>query len=169
MALLTMAILTGRLEHSLYIGPPRRAARVAILRRQLHRMPLRLAHTHGGEATGAIESVDALASELAARTARFSGADLLALCQRAAMVALQRLGTAGADGAADAVGAVAADAMDTTDTTDATGAAGAADAALSVELERADFEQALREVSPSLTGEMLDRLHAWAGSRSSTE
>ena len=147
-----MAILTGRLEHSLYIGPPRRAARVAILRRQLHRMPLRLAHTHGGEATGAIESVDALASELAARTARFSGADLLALCQRAAMVALQRLGTAGADGAAGAAGA-----------------ADAADAALSVELERADFEQALREVSPSLTGEMLDRLRAWAGSRSSTE
>ena len=147
-----MAILTGRLEHSLYIGPPRRAARVAILRRQLHRMPLRLAHTHGGEATGAIESVDALASELAARTARFSGADLLALCQRAAMVALQRLGTAGADGAAGAASA-----------------ADAADAALSVELERADFEQALREVSPSLTGEMLDRLRAWAGSRSSTE
>ena len=155
MALLTMAILTGRLEHSLYIGPPRRAARVAILRRQLHRMPLRLAHTHGGEATGAIESVDALASELAARTARFSGADLLALCQRAAMVALQRLGTAGADGAAGAASAA--------------GAADAADAALSVELERADFEQALREVSPSLTGEMLDRLRAWAGSRSSTE
>ena len=153
MALLTMAILTGRLEHSLYIGPPRRAARVAILRRQLHRMPLRLAHTHGGEATGAIESVDALASELAARTARFSGADLLALCQRAAMVALQRLGTAGADGAAGAAS--------TADAADAANAADAADAALSVELERADFEQALREVSPSLTGEMLDRLRAW--------
>jgi len=156
----------------LYIGPPRRAARVAILRRQLRLMPLRLAqtHTHGGEAAaGAIESVDSLAGELAARTARFSGADLLALCQRAAMVALQRLGAADADGAAGAADAVAADAMDTTDATDATGAAGAADAALSVELERADFEQALREVSPSLTGEMLDRLHAWAGSRSSTE
>ena len=164
MALLTMAILTGRLEHSLYIGPPRRAARVAILRRQLHRMPLRLAHTHGGEAAGAIESVDALASELAARTARFSGADLLALCQRAAMVALQRLGTAGADGAADAAGAASA-----ADAASAVDAADAADAALSVELERADFEQALREVSPSLTGEMLDRLRAWAGSRSSTE
>ena len=39
-------------------------------------------------------------------------------------------------------------------------------AALSVELERPDFEQALREVSPSLTAEMLERLHAWAGSRS---
>lgn len=129
-------------------------------------MPLRLAqtHTHGGEATGAIESVDALAAELAARTARFSGADLLALCQRAAMVALQRVSTAGAEGAADADTADAMDAMDATDE-----AAGAADAALLVELERADFEQALREVSPSLTGEMLDRLHAWAGSRSSTE
>ena len=38
--------------------------------------------------------------------------------------------------------------------------------ALSVGLERPDFEQALREVSPSLTAEMLERLHAWAGSRS---
>ena len=67
------------------------------MRRQLRLMPLRLAHTHthGGDAAGAIESVDALAAELAARTARFSGADLLALCQRAAMVALQRLGAAG--------------------------------------------------------------------------
>ena len=74
------------------------------MRRQLRLMPLRLAHTHthGGDAAGAIESVDALAAELAARTARFSGADLLALCQRAAMVALQRLGAAGA---ADAAGA----------------------------------------------------------------
>ena len=65
--------------------------------------------------------------------------------------------------AADAAGAADAAAVDAMD------AAGAADAALSVELERCDFEQALREVSPSLTGEMLDRLHAWAGSRSSTE
>jgi len=138
----------GRLEHALYIGPPRRAARAAILRRQLRRMPLRLARSPGGEAreAAAIASVDDLARELAARTARFSGADLLALCQRAAMAALQRAGTAGT-----------------------AGAAGAAGAALSVELERPDFEQALREVSPSLTAEMLERLHAWAGSRSSSE
>jgi hypothetical protein len=62
------------------------------------------------------------------------------------MAALQRVGTAGAEPGA-----------------------GAAGAALSVELERPDFEQALREVSPSLTAEMLERLHAWAGSRSSSE
>ena len=146
----------GRLEHALYIGPPRRAARAAILRRQLRRMPLRLARSPGGEAreAAAIASVDDLARELAARTARFSGADLLALCQRAAMAALQHVGTAGAEPGA------------------AAGTAGATDtagAALSVELERPDFEQALREVSPSLTAEMLERLHAWAGSRSSSE
>ena len=34
--------------------------------------------------------VDELANDLAARTPRFSGADLVALCQRAAMLALQR-------------------------------------------------------------------------------
>ena len=81
-----------------------------------------------------------LARELAARTPRFSGADLVALCQRAAMAALQR-------GAA--------------------GSALAAEAALSVELERSDFEQALGEVGPSLTEEMLSRLRAWARSRGS--
>ena len=54
-------------------------------------------------------------------------------------------------------------------TAGATDTAGPAGAVLSVELERPDFEQALREVSPSLTAEMLERLHAWAGSRSSSE
>ena len=122
-------------------------------------MPLRLARSPGGEAgeAAAIASVDKLANELAARTARFSGADLLALCQRAAMAALQRVGTAGAEPGAAA------------GTAGATGTVGPAGAALSVELERPDFEQALREVSPSLTAEMLERLHAWAGSRSSSE
>ena len=78
----------------------------------------------------------------------------LGVWKRAAMAALQRVGTAGPE-PDTAAGA--------TDTVDAAGAA------LSVELERPDFEQALREVSPSLTAEMLERLHAWAGSRSSSE
>lgn len=77
------------------------------------------------------------------------------------MAALQqRLGTAGPEPgtAAGTAGAASAE-------------PGAKGAVLSVELEleRPDFEQALREVSPSLTAEMLERLHAWAGSRSSSE
>ena len=75
------------------------------------------------------------------------------------MAALQqRLGTAGPEPgtAAGTAGAASAE----------PGAKGAKGAVLSVELERPDFEQALREVSPSLTAEMLERLHAWAGSRS---
>jgi SpoVK/Ycf46/Vps4 family AAA+-type ATPase len=171
----------GRLEHALYIGPPRRAAREEILRRRLRRMPLAASvaaesaaalaamassaavaeqeEEDAGEADsgeegalsaaapvptdaqgGAMDAQDAaavLARELAARTPRFSGADLVALCQRAAMAALQR------------------------------GAAAAAEAALSVELERSDVEQALGEVGPSLTHEMLSRLRAWARSRGS--
>ena len=77
------------------------------------------------------------------------------------MAALQRLGTAGPEPgtAAGTAGAASAE----------PGAKGAKGAVLSVELERPDFEQALREVSPSLTAEMLERLHAWAGSRSSSE
>ena len=73
------------------------------------------------------------------------------------MAALQRLSTAGPE--PGTAGAVSAE----------PGATGTAGAVLSVELDRPDFEQALREVSPSLTAEMLERLHAWAGSRSSSE
>ena len=120
----------GRFEFSLYIGPPRRAARHAILARQLSHMPL---VGHGA---------DELANDLAARTPRFSGADLVALCQRAAMLALQRSGAEGRVAGATTT---------------------------SIQLDRDDFHAALREVAPSLSHEMLLRLRAWARSRSSVD
>ena len=75
----------GRLEHSLYVPPPTRAARVEILRPRLSRMPL------GTDAA-------TLAASLADRTDGFSGADLASLCQRAAMHALRRAPAGGEGG-----------------------------------------------------------------------
>ncbi|EOD06340.1 hypothetical protein EMIHUDRAFT_45138, partial [Emiliania huxleyi CCMP1516] len=65
----------GRLEHLFFVPPPGRRARRDILARQLRRMPL-------------AEPIDA--ESLAAATPRFTGADLLSLCQKAALGALRR-------------------------------------------------------------------------------
>ena len=71
----------GRLEHLFFVPPPGRRARRDILARQLRRMPL-------------AEPIDAEA--LAAATPRFTGADLLSLCQKAALGALRREDESGA-------------------------------------------------------------------------
>jgi SpoVK/Ycf46/Vps4 family AAA+-type ATPase len=65
----------GRLEHLFFVPPPSRRAREEILRRALAKMPLE-------------EPVDAAA--LADATPKLTGADLLSLCQKAALEALRR-------------------------------------------------------------------------------
>jgi len=70
----------GRFDKSVYVAPPDRTARLAILRLYANKSPL--SSSCGGELDAALESI-ADATEL------FSGADLAALCREAAMIALR--------------------------------------------------------------------------------
>eukprot|EP00160_Parvularia_atlantis_P004814 Unigene14094_Nuclearia_a/m.42540 Unigene14094_Nuclearia_a/g.42540 ORF Unigene14094_Nuclearia_a/g.42540 Unigene14094_Nuclearia_a/m.42540 type:complete len:145 (+) Unigene14094_Nuclearia_a:287-721(+) len=69
----------GRLDTRLFVGPPEEGERTDILR--IHAARMRLA-------------ADVDLAGVAARTTGFTGADLYALCQRAAMAAVDRLADA---------------------------------------------------------------------------
>ena len=130
----------GRLEHAIYVPPPDPRARASILRAHIRRMPLERADI---ELAGI--SADDLADRLSARTEGCTGADLDALCQKAALLALARCrpndvhaARAGADATTDA-------------------------APLTVRAD--DFENAMRALRPSVTPAMLERLEAWTATR----
>ena len=173
----------GRLEHSLFMPPPARAGRAAILRDRLRRMPIArpsapLPAAEPADDNGHIDGMAAqprpqpqprphphpkadpnghlndMAARLANSTPGFSGADLHNLCQRAALVALQRLGVGGGlidTGPPDACGGVHAGAVDPGH----------------LLVSGADFEEALTELQPSVTAEMIARLKRWSASRGS--
>ena len=125
----------GRLEHLIYVPPPRRAARRAILERQLQKMPLGGTHRGREETTGAGEmNASKLALELAARTSGFTGADLISLCMKAGLSALGR---------SHSISVQNDEPMKPP------------------ELRREDFEKALNDVEPSTTSQMLEKLEAW--------
>ena len=132
----------GRLEHAIYVPPPDPRARASILRARIRRMPLERADI-GGELAGI--SADDLADRLSARTEGCTGADLDALCQKAALLALARCRP-------DDVHAARAGADATTDV-----------APLTVRAD--DFESAMRALRPSVTPAMLERLEAWKVTR----
>ena len=143
----------GRLEHSLFMPPPSYTGRAAILRDRLRRMPIAC---HAAPPTPA-ESADVntrlrgMAARLADSTPGFSGADLHNLCQRAALVALQRQGVGGSG---------------LTDTTAPGGSAPLLDPATAM-VSEADFEEALKDLQPSVTAEMIVRLKRWSATRGS--
>ena len=102
-----------------------------------------------------------VAHGMAEATAGFTGADLICLCQRAALVALQRVGSA--QGAAQATaGAVLGGGA-----TDGCGGADEVPTGASplLAVRRADFDEALRQVRPSVTAEMLSQLERWRDMR----
>lgn len=151
----------GRLEHLLYMPPPLQRARAAILATQLRCMPLGMggelssdkAGTHQADATGetlgAADSASeativALARHLAERTAGFTGADLIGLCQRAALIALQQ------HGPLPVVRSPTAE----PDLSPA-----------QLVLSSSDFDKALQCVTPSVTAAMLARLKQWRNDR----
>ena len=72
----------GRLDRLVDVGLPDLPGRAEILR--VHLKPLRLTIPEGSDAS---QSIDAIASRLAALTPGFSGADLAALCNEAAILA----------------------------------------------------------------------------------
>lgn len=164
----------GRLEHLFFVPPPSRRAREEILRRALAKMPLG-------------EPIDAAA--LADATPKLTGADLLSLCQKAALEALRRSACAPAQvhappteglgatfgrssAAADqasaagrgAVEAFGADRRDV-DCSSGGGEGGADDAG--IQLLASDFEAALACVAPSLSEEQVEEHRAWSQSRGS--
>ena len=65
----------GRLDQIVYVGPPEEKARLEILRINSQRMPL---------------AADIDLESIAQSTKNFSGADLVALCREAGVLALQR-------------------------------------------------------------------------------
>jgi len=174
----------GRLEHLLYMPPPSRQARATLLLAQLRRMPLAggMMSLEGtdrdGAVVGAVESkssedghprgiaeeregvpdgLDALggvAWQLAGRTAGFTGADLNGLCQRAALVALQRSQRRGSlkSRCTSADYAVYR-------------ASGAASPPALLAITAEDFDEALGQVAPSVTSSMLRRLEGWRDQR----
>ena len=92
----------GRLEHSLYIGPPSARTRTRMLEAHLFRMPI-----EGGR-----EAATALADGFALRTFGFTGADLESLCQRAALAALQRVDAAAGGAGTSGIGSLQVAAAD---------------------------------------------------------
>ncbi|KAI8051985.1 P-loop containing nucleoside triphosphate hydrolase protein [Syncephalis plumigaleata] len=64
----------GRIDRILYVGPPDQMTRTAILERQLTRMPC---------------ATDVIVAELAEWTEGCSGAEVVALCQEAAFIAME--------------------------------------------------------------------------------
>ena len=89
------------------------------------------------------------------RTRGFSGADLFGLCQRAAMGAMARAERL-RDGASD--GHEAGSELE------------AAPVDLgAIEVRRADFDEALRAATPSVTPAMLRALEAWTEARGSSD
>ena len=93
-----------------------------------------------GEAGVAGEgTITALARRLAERTAGFTGADLLGLCQRAALVALQQRGPVQATQLVPLPPQLV--------------------------LRAADFDEALCHVAPSVTPSMIARLERWSEAR----
>ena len=123
----------GRLEHLFFVPPPPRYAREDILKRALAKMPL----------AGPVD-VEALASA----TRKFSGADLMSLCQKAALEALRRsIGSPEASNVNDKGG------MDAKKR--------------EVCILASDFESALACMAPSLSDQQVEEHRAWSRSRGS--
>jgi len=115
------------------------------------------AHRRGG-GKRKLQTVHDLARMLAQRTPGFTGADLTCVCQRAAIVALQRRGMHLGSGRAETGSEQSREAL--------WAMAGYALPSLTVSV--ADFEQALEDTQPSVSKAMLLQLQQWRESRGSS-
>lgn len=132
----------GRLEHTLYLSVPSHAARRSILTRRLEDMSL-------------CDVQCTYAEELTQRTLGFSGADLMLLCQKATLGALQRQSVRHPPPHEPVC-------MRSTEMYRASSATAACTAVCGLQLtvSGADFECALRQVNPTATSWFARRLEA---------
>ena len=151
----------GRFDECVYVGPPDEEGRRQVLeavRRRMSGAARALGLPLSSSSSCWSQDVDI--PSLAVRTPLFSGADLDNLCQRAALAALRHAAMAGDTGVARGASGTGGTAEDA-----AGGFSGSSELGAVSQIEAAHFEEALANMTPSITAEMVQRYEQWGASR----